>query len=214
MSENTAVPQNRQISNIGGPLYVSVLPTAEFRLVFLFCVHVQTSRSLPGSRALMAFETSFLTSRLLLNCVFLWHISVLILYIQRFSVFLYLVKEQATMNNSRGSHNLQLPIRPLSWQQQFRQSVTVFFRNVRIVCAQAAEGLLHFNVLSLHELKCISFTKEGTPQPHYPQGKSLRCPLDRRLGGPQSRLWTTWRRENSWPYRDSELRPLGRPARS
>jgi hypothetical protein len=26
-----------------------------------------------------------------------------------------------------------------------------------------------------------------TPQPLYPQGKSPRCPLDRRLGGPQSR---------------------------
>jgi hypothetical protein len=32
-----------------------------------------------------------------------------------------------------------------------------------------------------------------------PPRKSPQYPLDRRLGGPQS--W--WRRENSWPYRDS-----------
>jgi hypothetical protein len=41
-----------------------------------------------------------------------------------------------------------------------------------------------------------------TPRPLYPRGKSPRYPLDRRLGGPES-VWTTWRRENSWPNRDS-----------
>jgi hypothetical protein len=35
----------------------------------------------------------------------------------------------------------------------------------------------------------------------YPRGKSPRYPLDRRLGGPQSRSGV--RGENSWPYLDS-----------
>jgi hypothetical protein len=37
-------------------------------------------------------------------------------------------------------------------------------------------------------------------------GKSLRYPLDRRLGGPQSRYGR--RGENSWPYRDSNSDPV------
>jgi hypothetical protein len=41
-----------------------------------------------------------------------------------------------------------------------------------------------------------------TPQPLYCREKSSRYPLDRRLDGPES-LWTTWRTERSWLYRDS-----------
>jgi hypothetical protein len=44
-----------------------------------------------------------------------------------------------------------------------------------------------------------------TPQPLYPRGKSPRYPLDRRLGGPQSR--SRRRGENCWPYRDSNSDP-------
>jgi hypothetical protein len=43
----------------------------------------------------------------------------------------------------------------------------------------------------------ISFTHRSL----YPQGKSPRYPLDRRLGGPQNRPARSG--ENSWPYRDS-----------
>jgi hypothetical protein len=44
-----------------------------------------------------------------------------------------------------------------------------------------------------------------TPRPLYPRGKSNRQPLDRTLGGPQSR---SGRREaNSWLYRDSNSDP-------
>jgi hypothetical protein len=39
-----------------------------------------------------------------------------------------------------------------------------------------------------------------------PPGKSPRYPLDRRMGGPQSRSGRR-RRENSWPYRDSNSDP-------
>jgi hypothetical protein len=41
------------------------------------------------------------------------------------------------------------------------------------------------------------------PWPLYHRGKSPRYPLDRRLGP----VWTIWRRENSWPYRDSNSDP-------
>jgi hypothetical protein len=44
-----------------------------------------------------------------------------------------------------------------------------------------------------------------TPQPLYLRGKSPRYSLDMRLGGPQSRSGR--RRENSWPYRDSNSDP-------
>jgi hypothetical protein len=40
-----------------------------------------------------------------------------------------------------------------------------------------------------------------TPRPLYPRGKSPLYPLDRRLGGPQSR--SERRGESSWPYWDS-----------
>jgi hypothetical protein len=36
-----------------------------------------------------------------------------------------------------------------------------------------------------------------------PPGKSSRYPLYRRLGGPPEPVWTTWRSNNSLPYRDS-----------
>jgi hypothetical protein len=44
-----------------------------------------------------------------------------------------------------------------------------------------------------------------TPRPLYPRGKSPRYPMDRRLGGPQSRSGRFG--ENSWPYRDSNSDP-------
>jgi hypothetical protein len=44
-----------------------------------------------------------------------------------------------------------------------------------------------------------------TPQPLYPRGKYPRYPLDRRLGGPQSR--SERRGENSWLYRGSNSDP-------
>jgi hypothetical protein len=46
-----------------------------------------------------------------------------------------------------------------------------------------------------------------------PWGKSPQYPLYRRLGGPQP-VQTIWRSENSWPYQDSELSPIGCPARN
>jgi hypothetical protein len=45
----------------------------------------------------------------------------------------------------------------------------------------------------------------------YPRGESLLHPLARR---PPEPVGTKERSQNSWPYRDSELRPLGRPAHS
>jgi hypothetical protein len=51
-----------------------------------------------------------------------------------------------------------------------------------------------------------------TPRPLYPRGKSPRYPLNTRLSGP---VWTTWRSENSWPYRDSNSDPsVGQPEAS
>jgi hypothetical protein len=38
-----------------------------------------------------------------------------------------------------------------------------------------------------------------TPRPLYPQGKSPSCPLDRRLGGPQSRSGRGGEEKNSQP---------------
>jgi hypothetical protein len=46
-----------------------------------------------------------------------------------------------------------------------------------------------------------------------PPGKSPRYPLDRRLGGPQSRFGQ-FRSENSWPYRDSNCDPSVQPVAS
>jgi hypothetical protein len=49
-----------------------------------------------------------------------------------------------------------------------------------------------------------------TPRPLYPRGKSPRHPLDRRLGGPQSRSGRCGEERNQCLYRESKL---GRPAR-
>jgi hypothetical protein len=57
----------------------------------------------------------------------------------------------------------------------------------------------HFLDLGISWRWVVSFT----PLPLYPRGKSPQHPLDRRLGGPQAPVLTTWRRENSWLYRDS-----------
>jgi hypothetical protein len=57
----------------------------------------------------------------------------------------------------------------------------------------------HFLDLGTNWRWVVSFT----PLPLKRWGKRPRYPLDRRLDGP----WTTWRRENSWPYRDSNPDP-------
>jgi hypothetical protein len=44
-----------------------------------------------------------------------------------------------------------------------------------------------------------------TPRPLYPQGKSLWCPLDRRLGEPQSRSGHGGKEKNSQPLPGFEL---------
>jgi hypothetical protein len=41
-----------------------------------------------------------------------------------------------------------------------------------------------------------------TPLPLYPRGKSPLYPA-KEVGWTPEPVWTTWRRENSWPYRDS-----------
>jgi hypothetical protein len=48
----------------------------------------------------------------------------------------------------------------------------------------------------------------------YPRGKDPRCPLDRRLGGPQSRSGRRRQRKNPSPLPGIEPRSPGRPARS
>jgi hypothetical protein len=45
-------------------------------------------------------------------------------------------------------------------------------------------------------------------------GKEPPIPSGYEVGWTPEPVWTTWRRESSWPYRDSELWPLGRPAYS
>jgi hypothetical protein len=45
------------------------------------------------------------------------------------------------------------------------------------------------------------------PRPLLPSGKQPPYILDMSLGGTQSQVWTTWRRENSWPYRVSKPDP-------
>jgi hypothetical protein len=47
----------------------------------------------------------------------------------------------------------------------------------------------------------------GQPRPFYPRRKSHRYPLDRILGEPPEPVWTIWRKENSWPYWDSNSGP-------
>jgi hypothetical protein len=46
-----------------------------------------------------------------------------------------------------------------------------------------------------------------TPRPLYHRGKSPQFPLDRRFGWTPELVWTTWKRENSSPYRDSNSDP-------
>jgi hypothetical protein len=50
--------------------------------------------------------------------------------------------------------------------------------------------------------RVVSFT----PRPIYPQGKGPWFPLDRRLGGPQSRSGRGGEDKNSSPYLDSNSR--------
>jgi hypothetical protein len=47
-----------------------------------------------------------------------------------------------------------------------------------------------------------------TPRPLYPRDKSLRYPLDRRLGGPHSRFGRHKEEKYSSAYRDSNSDPL------
>jgi hypothetical protein len=72
----------------------------------------------------------------------------------------------------------------------------------------------------MHSIKCIDprFLNHGTswrwvvsftPRSLYPL-----VPIGYEDGLAPEPVWTTWRNENSWPYRNSELRPVGRPARS
>jgi hypothetical protein len=50
------------------------------------------------------------------------------------------------------------------------------------------------------------------PRPLYPQGKSPRYPLDRKLCGPQSRSKRGVEEENPRPRRESKSgRPIGQP---
>jgi hypothetical protein len=44
--------------------------------------------------------------------------------------------------------------------------------------------------------------------PHYSRGKSSQYPLDRRLGGPQSRSGICGEEKNSWPYQALNSEPL------
>jgi hypothetical protein len=67
----------------------------------------------------------------------------------------------------------------------------------------------HFLDLGTSWRWVVSFT----PQPLYPRGKSPRYPLDRRLGGPQSRSGHVQKRK-SLTLPGLELQPLGRSARS
>jgi hypothetical protein len=53
-----------------------------------------------------------------------------------------------------------------------------------------------------------------TPRPFYPQGKSPWYPLDRRLGGPQSRSGHGGEEKNSQPPSGIEPQNPDRPARS
>jgi hypothetical protein len=59
----------------------------------------------------------------------------------------------------------------------------------------------HFLNLGTNWRWVVSFT----PLPLYTRGKSPRYPLDRRLGGPESRSGI--REDNSWPYWDSNSDP-------
>jgi hypothetical protein len=56
-----------------------------------------------------------------------------------------------------------------------------------------------------HEGVCWRWVISFTARPLYLREKSPRYPLDKRLGGPQSRSGRRW--ENAWPYRDSNSDP-------
>jgi hypothetical protein len=47
-----------------------------------------------------------------------------------------------------------------------------------------------------------------------PPGKEHPVHIGEEVGWTPEPVWTTWRRENSWPYKDSKSDLLGRPARS
>jgi hypothetical protein len=48
-----------------------------------------------------------------------------------------------------------------------------------------------------------------TPRPLYPRGKTPppSVPLGQEAGWAPEPVWTTWRRQNYWPYRDSNSDP-------
>jgi hypothetical protein len=73
------------------------------------------------------------------------------------------------------------------------------------------EVLLHsFFDLGTRWRSVVSFT----PRPLYLQGKSPQYPLDRKLGGPQSRSWHGVEEKNSQPSSGIEPRLSDHPARS
>jgi hypothetical protein len=47
----------------------------------------------------------------------------------------------------------------------------------------------------------------STPRRLYPRGKSPPVPIGKVAGWPPEPVWTTWRRENPWHYRDSNSDP-------
>jgi hypothetical protein len=61
----------------------------------------------------------------------------------------------------------------------------------------------HFLDLGTSWRWVVNFTR----RPLYPRGKSPRYPLDRRLGGPQSRSGRFGEENISWPYRDLNSDP-------
>jgi hypothetical protein len=68
--------------------------------------------------------------------------------------------------------------------------------NKKIKFSGAWRGEAHFLGLGTSWRWVVRFT----PRPLYPRGKSPRYPLDRGLGGPQSRSGRSEKRK-SWPYR-------------
>jgi hypothetical protein len=58
-----------------------------------------------------------------------------------------------------------------------------------------------------HYIEVVSFM----PRPLYPRGKNSRYPLDKEVGWAPEPVWMLWRREKSFPCRESNP---GYPARS
>jgi hypothetical protein len=80
--------------------------------------------------------------------------------------------------------------------------VCLFCFIIKVCCVDwPVQNSPHFPDLGISWRWVVSFM----PRPLYPRGKSPRYPLDRRAPEP---VWTTLRRENSWPYRDSNCDPL------